>query len=1049
MDLDDSNDNGSDGCCHNSMSRPYLSSVCPQVDCYQSSLLKAVKRNNSCSPQSSPQRHYNSSQLCRRDSICTDASPQQPSSPTGTKKLKKIQTIWSTIKRFSPVHRIKNYNKRKLDEKTERLYSSHPDISYSNLVVLTQIENQRSRDDTDAAIALTKSKSKTTTTTANNVHKLFAADSNESNCDVIYTMTTTTTTTSANNSKLINNKMDSLDCENCFSIKRFSPVHRIKNYNKRKLDEKTERLYSSHPDISYSNLVVLTQIENQRSRDDTDAAIALTKSKSKTTTTTANNVHKLFAADSNESNCDVIYTMTTTTTTTSANNSKLINNKMDSLDCENELALSRQRVNLLRQHPFYHLEVHLVCATNLLAKDACGTSDPYVKFKIGNKIVYKSRIVAKCLDPKWDEYFVLPIDDVFQPIIIKAYDYDFGFQDDYLGAASIDLTKLDLQTQTDLELKLTESGLEKDIGTQSWGEIFITVTLIGKTLEEKEMHYNKGLKIISSGSGSDTGVKKPTKIQLWDSVVNIVLVEAKNVKIKDDNTFGDLHIKFKLGSDKYKSKVVPKSANPVWVEQFDLNTYLDQSKVLEFSLWSREEISKATINLNDLVTEETHKMWINLDDGSQVMILLTISATLGSEAVSHLSNYEINNSEQNNKVMLKKYTLLRSLRDINDIGFLIVKVYRAENLAAADIGGKSDPFCVLELVNTRLRTHTEYKTLSPDWNKVFTFNVTDIHSVLELTVYDEDRDKKVEFLGKVAIPLLKIKNGEKKWFALKDKKLLSKAKGQILLEMDIYYNKVKASIRTFNPRESKFIKPEQRFKRIVFIRNVTRIKNLVMEIYEIIKFMNSCFQWESVSRSILSLILFLLFTYFFELYMAPVLLLLIFSKTYIWIKVENYFNPSLKEEEIDDEDEASFDDEDDETKNEEKKSLKEKLQTVQEITAMIQNIMGEIASCGERIKNTFNFSVPFLSWLAIISLTIVTILLYNLPLRYIIMAWGVNKWTKKLRSPDAINNNELMDFLSRVPDNDERVMYREYKVHANTAMAAASDIDRKKKKKTV
>lgn len=34
--------------------------------------------------------------------------------------------------------------------------------------------------------------------------------------------------------------------------------------------------------------------------------------------------------------------------------------------------------------------------------------------------------------------------------------------------------------------------------------------------------------------------------------------------------------------------------------------------------------------------------------------------------------------------------------------------------------------------------------------------VKDVHSVLEITVYDEDRDKKVEFLGKIAIPLLKV-----------------------------------------------------------------------------------------------------------------------------------------------------------------------------------------------------------------------------------------------------------------------------------------------------
>jgi len=34
----------------------------------------------------------------------------------------------------------------------------------------------------------------------------------------------------------------------------------------------------------------------------------------------------------------------------------------------------------------------------------------------------------------------------------------------------------------------------------------------------------------------------------------------------------------------------------------------------------------------------------------------------------------------------------------------------------------------------------------------------------------------------------------------------------------------------------------------------------------------------------------------------------------------------------------------------ERKTLKEKLQTVQEITALVQNVLGEIASLGERVK---------------------------------------------------------------------------------------------------
>lgn len=39
---------------------------------------------------------------------------------------------------------------------------------------------------------------------------------------------------------------------------------------------------------------------------------------------------------------------------------------------------------------------------------------------------------------------------------------------------------------------------------------------------------------------------------------------------------------------------------------------------------------------------------------------------------------------------------------------------------------------------------------------LFHSNVKDIHSVLEVTVFDEDKDRRADFLGKVAIPLLRV-----------------------------------------------------------------------------------------------------------------------------------------------------------------------------------------------------------------------------------------------------------------------------------------------------
>ena len=42
------------------------------------------------------------------------------------------------------------------------------------------------------------------------------------------------------------------------------------------------------------------------------------------------------------------------------------------------------------------------------------------------------------------------------------------------------------------------------------------------------------------------------------------------------------------------------------------------------------------------------------------------------------------------------------------------------------------------------------------------------------------------------------------------------------------------------------------------------------------------------------------------------------------------------------------------------------------------------------------------------------------------MAWGTNKFFKKLIKPNAIANNELADFISRVPDNEELVSFQNY-----------------------
>ncbi|XP_018301348.1 multiple C2 and transmembrane domain-containing protein 1 isoform X2 [Mycetomoellerius zeteki] len=541
-------------------------------------------------------------------------------------------------------------------------------------------------------------------------------------------------------------------------------------------------------------------------------------------------------------------------------------------------------------------------------------------------------------------------------------------------------------------------------------------------------------------------VNRRLKSQIWSSVVTIVLVEAKNLLPMDIDGLSDPYVKFRLGTEKYKSKVVNKTLNPIWLEQFDLHLYEDPylGQELEVTVWDRDRshqddlMGKTVIDLATLERETTHRLWRELEDGSgNIFLLLTISGTTASETISDLAVHEETSVEQ--AQLIQRYSITNTLQRVRDVGHLTVKVYRAQGLAAADLGGKSDPFCVLELVNSRLQTQTEYKTLTPNWQKIFTFNVKDINSVLEVTVYDEDRDHKVEFLGRIAIPLLKIRNGEKRWYALKDKKLRGRAKGncpQILLEMTVIWNILRACIRTLNPKEKKYMEPEVKFKRQVFLRNVLRLKAIIVIFIDIGKYIQSCWEWESKMRSIFALVIFILGCYYFEPYMIPGVALLILLKYYLVAVVTGapliYATSQFQDHaEIGSDDcpptPGDDDDDEDDKDKEEKKSLKERLQAIQEVTQTVQNSIGYIASLCEKVKNLFNFTIPYLSYLAMLLAIAGAVVLYFIPVRYLILAWGVNKFSRKIFRPHSVPNNEVLDLISRVPDDEELLNYRELK----------------------
>ncbi|KAF3701725.1 Multiple C2 and transmembrane domain-containing protein 1 [Channa argus] len=645
----------------------------------------------------------------------------------------------------------------------------------------------------------------------------------------------------------------------------------------------------------------------------------------------------------------------------------------------------------------YKLDIELRRGHNLAVRDRGGSSDPYVKFKLAGKEVFRSKTIHKNLNP--------------------VFDYDFGLQDDFMGSAHLYLESLEQQRTIPVTLLLKDPQCpDQDLGSL---ELAVTLTPKDSPLEERDSMQQQSVRLSEFHQ----------KSQLWRGIVSIALIEGRNLTPMDPNGLSDPYVKFRLGPQKYKSKTVPKTLSPQWREQFDLHVYEEKGGVLEITVWDRDPgkrddfIGRCQLDLSTLAKEQTHHLELPLEESRGCVVMLVTLTASAHVSIADLSVTPLDDPQERRQT-LKRYGVLKSLSNFKDVGIVQVKVMKAEGLMAADVTGKSDPFCVLELNNDRLQTHTVYKNLNPEWNKVFTFNVKDIHSVLEVTVFDEDRDRSADFLGKVAIPLLHIDNGEQKAYPLKNKDLTGPTKGVIYLEMDVIYNTVKAALRTVVPAEQKYIEEEPKVSKQLLQQNFNRVKRCIMVLISYGTYINSCFEWESAQRSIVSFVLFVVVVWNFELYMLPLALLLLL----VW----NYFFSSSRETA----DMAVFEwedeEEDKEDKDSEPKGIIDKLYAIQDVFISVQSALDEVASFGERVKKwvspTVNWTVPFLSCLAIAALCMVTLLLYLIPLRYLVLAWGVNKFTKKLRDPYMIDNNEILDFLSRVPSDVQVIQYRELKV---------------------
>uniref|UniRef100_A0A7N9AP80 Multiple C2 domains, transmembrane 2a n=1 Tax=Mastacembelus armatus TaxID=205130 RepID=A0A7N9AP80_9TELE len=629
-----------------------------------------------------------------------------------------------------------------------------------------------------------------------------------------------------------------------------------------------------------------------------------------------------------------------------------------------------------------------------------GTSDPYVKFKLEGKQFYKSKVVYKNLNPTWNESFTHPLRDREHIVEVRVYDKN-RTADEFMGSSTISLKNLELYKTYEMELPLDDPKSKED----DMGVIIVDVCLMFRDATIKRSPVRVFFYMRSEPP------KNQLKNQMWTGVLGITLVEGQDLP---QYGHGDIYVRFRLGDQKYKSKLLV-----TWRERFDFNQFEDNQEPLQVEVCSKrgrkgeESWGMFEIDLSRLTFNERQLYTHALDPGKGRLVFLVTPRPCWGVSISDIETAPLEKPDERSRVM-EKFHLKNSHKCVGEVGFLQVKVIKANDLPTTDLNGKSNPLCVLELGNCKLQTHTIYKTVNPEWNKVFTFPVKDINDVIELTVLDENGDKAPNFLGKVTVPLLSVQNGQQICLLLKKEDLESASKGTITLVLDVIYNTVRAGIGTFQPKETKFIEENLKFSKKILARNIYRVRKISTAVLYTLQYIKSCFQWESTQRSLIAFLIFLVTVWNWELFMLPLFLFLLISWNYFQLTVgkasSNQDLVSAEDSEL----------------STEKRGLMDKIYMVQEVVLAVQNILEEVANIGERIKNIFNWSVPFLSCLTCIVLFVSTALLYFIPLRYIVLIWGINKFTKKLRNPYAIDNNEILDFLKRVPSDVQKVRVQFY-----------------------
>ncbi|VDK36784.1 unnamed protein product [Taenia asiatica] len=353
-------------------------------------------------------------------------------------------------------------------------------------------------------------------------------------------------------------------------------------------------------------------------------------------------------------------------------------------------------------------------------------------------------------------------------------------------------------------------------------------------------------------------------------------------------------VEFSYGNDKRSSSVVKNNSNPDFLEEFEFQLTNGSPGYIRVTVYDRETqpgtggiprspiLGEVAIDLTDMPLELTQKMELQLlknSSDARILVFVTITGLstaarsplqtrdrctfdLSRSAIS-LSNYDFESETRESpgereeksmypslptnylQLVAEHFGVKNSFKNSQDIGWMRLKICSAMGLGGKSTNARSEVFCVVDMVNTHLRTQNVMKRKNPTWNRCFVIPLSDIHGIMRITVTEVEKNK-AEIIGGLAIHPLRFKSALKSFTPL-EVRYRSFAKKQKLLQ--------------------------QRFEHIKPLLDLLRWCGRVLDDWWL---------WKNPLHSILGLIGYQFVVYYFQPYFIPLYMILVLLKNRIY-----------------------------------------------------------------------------------------------------------------------------------------------------------------------